>query len=213
MKILFRLFLFTVVSGLSFSCSNGPQEETAQVVDASAAIPLTKEGQLANLAELEKKAHISLQLNDTLGNALVKAYVDYANAFPTDSTSADFLFKAAEVSTALRQYQNALTYYETITTKYITYKYVVESLFLQGHIYDDFLNQDDKAKAIYERLIAMYPKHKFAEDCNILIKNLGKTDEEIIKEFDKKNKEKSSANRQGRLMFPSFIVADNTLVS
>ncbi len=212
MRILTNLFLLTLVV-VFFSCSNNAHEETAPTAEANASAPLTREQQLSALSQIEEEVEKAVKINDSIGKALVKAYSDYANNFPTDSLAADFLFKAAEVSTAIGEYQNALSYYETITTKYIDYRYVVESLFLQGHIYDDFLNQDDKAKAIYERLIAMYPKHKFAEDCKILIKNLGKTDEEIIKAFDKKNKEKPSANRQGRLMFPSFIVADNTLVS
>jgi TolA-binding protein len=208
------IFVFFISSVTFFSsCSNDKVKEVVSSVEESKQIVITKDASYTIIKELEKTAHSSVLFNDSLGKAMVKAYSDYANAFPTDTFSPDFLFKAAEVSTALKDYQHALNYYETITNNYPNYKYCVESLFLQAHIYDDFLNQDDKAKIVYEQLIAKYPTHKFAEDSKIMIKNLGKSDEELIKEFKKKNNEKSSANRQPRLMFPSFIVADNTTIS
>lgn len=196
-----------------YSCSNTDKETAAEITN-SRSISTNKETYLAHIKELEQQAKGSLFFNDTLGKKLVKAYSDYAYGFPADSLSANFLFKAAEVATALGEYNPALIYYETITTKYPEYKYVVESLYLQAHIYDNFLNDDAKAKIVYERLISQYPTHKFAEDAKIQIKNLGKSDEELIKEFEEKNKnlEKSSANRHSRLRFPSFIVADNTLI-
>ena len=53
---------------------------------------------------------------------------------------------------------------------------------------DNFLNDDAKAKIIYEEVIAKYPNLSYANDAKAAINNLGKTDEELIKEFEKKNK-------------------------
>ena len=55
---------------------------------------------------------------------------------------------------------------------------------------DNYLNDDEQAKTIYEEVIAKYPTSTYANDAKAAIKNLGKTDEELIKEFKKKNGEK-----------------------
>ena len=120
----------------------------------------------------------------------VKAYSDFATYFPKDSLTPDFLFKAGEISTANQQYTSALTYYQTITSKYPKFKLVPESLYLQGYLLDNFLNDDAKAKIIYEQVIAKYPSLPYASDAKAAINNLGKTDEELIREFEKKNKKK-----------------------
>ncbi|MCE3279043.1 MAG: hypothetical protein K0S44_1234, partial [Bacteroidetes bacterium] len=65
-----------------------------------------------------------------------------------------------------------------------------ESLYLQGYLLDNFLNDEVRAKAIYEQVIAKYPDMPYSADAKAAIKNLGKSDEELIKEFQKKNKGK-----------------------
>lgn len=211
MKLLNLLTISCLVFVL-YSCSSSNDDKAVSASDSTTTSSPNREAYLATVKEFESKAKASMLLNDTLGKALVKAYSDFAFAFPADSLSADFLFKAAEVATALGQYEQALVYYQTITLKYPTYKFIVESLYLQGHIYDNLINDDVKAKVIYEEVIQKYPQHKFAEDAKIQIKNLGKSDEELIKEFKEKNKDKSSANRGNRFLFPSFIVADNIVI-
>lgn len=134
--------------------------------------------------------HKSLQLDPTTADLAVKAYDDFASRFPNDSLTPDFIFKAGEISTANHQYKQALMYYEKITAKYPNFKLAPESLYLQGYLLDNFLNDEVKAKAIYEQVIAKYPDMPYAADAKAAIKNLGKSDEELIKEFQKKNKGK-----------------------
>ena len=175
------LFFILLISG----CSNNNLKETMQ--SDSIAQP-NKEIYLNEIKKLESQLSSTETLNDTLATKVVKAYTDYAYTFVQDSLSPDFLFKAAEVAMGLKAYDKALIYYKSISDKYPSFRLKTESLFLQGYLYDNFLNDDVKAKQIYEQVIDKYPNDKLAEDSKAAITNLGKTDEDLIKEFQAKNK-------------------------
>jgi outer membrane protein assembly factor BamD (BamD/ComL family) len=149
-----------------------------------------KSGLLKHIQQLETDMHKSVHIdNITAGQALL-AYSEYYNNYPKDSITPDYLFKAGEIATAIQQYPQALGYYQTIVEKYPEYKLVQESLFLQASLLDNYLNQDEKAKVAYEQLIQKYPKSIYYNDAKAAINNLGKSDEQLIKEFKKKNGEK-----------------------
>jgi TolA-binding protein len=50
------------------------------------------------------------------------------------------------------------------------------------------LNNEQEAKSIYEKIIKEYPNTPFGDDSKNCLKNLGKTDEQLVEEFLKKNK-------------------------
>lgn len=64
------------------------------------------------------------------------------------------------------------------------------ALFLSAQLYDDpkMLNNEEEAKKLYEQIVKEYPKTAYAKDSKSCIKNLGKTDDELVQEFLKKNK-------------------------
>ena len=59
-----------------------------------------------------------------------------------------------------------------------------------AQVYDDasMLNNETEAKKIYEQIIKEYPNTAWERDAKVCIKNLGKTDEQLVKEFLKNNK-------------------------
>jgi len=182
MKTVKIIFSAAVMLALA-SCSNN--EPVQQV---SKEIP--REKFIEQIKQNETKMHASAQLDPNLGMLSVKAYSDFAKMFPEDSLTPDFLFKAGEIATACQQYSQAMIYYTGITEKYPDFKLAPESLYLQANLLDNFLNDDVKAKIVYEKVIAKYPTLPYAEDAKAAIQNLGKSDEELIKEFEKKNKGK-----------------------
>jgi outer membrane protein assembly factor BamD (BamD/ComL family) len=182
-----NLKLILASSVVLFICSCGTTDST----DSKGAVKEPARDQyIAQIKKCEADMHTSTELNNTVAAAAIKAYSDYVMFFPNDSLSSDYLFKAAEIATATKQYQQALIDYQTITTKYPGFKLVQESLYLQGYLLDNFLNDDVKAKVIYEQVIAKYPTSNYANDAKAAINNLGKTDEQLIQEFKKKNGQK-----------------------
>jgi len=176
-----KIILSAAVVFCLASCGN---DEPAQ--HGSKAIP--RETFIAQIRQYEAQMHKSMTLDPVLGMIAVKGYSDFAKLFPNDSLTPDFLFKAGEISTACQQYPQALMYYKEVYEKHPNFKLAPESLYLQGYLLDNFLNEDAKAKVIYEQVIVKYPNLPYAENARAAINNLGKSDEELIKEFKKKNK-------------------------
>lgn len=124
-----------------------------------------------------------------INKANAEKYVDicesYALAFPNDSLSASYLFKAAEMSRAMQSYGKTISLYDWIATYYSEDKNAPMALFLKGFLLENDLKKPEKAKEIYESFIQKYPNHAMAKDVNFLIENLGKSDKEIMEKIDK----------------------------
>jgi TolA-binding protein len=120
---------------------------------------------------------------------MIYAYTQYADAFPHDSASANYLFKAADVSINTFHSQQTIALFNRILTDYPNYSKAPQALFLKAFTFENYLSQLDSAKVNYSLFLKKYPHHPFANDAQISLDNLGKTPEEIIKEFkDKEGK-------------------------
>lgn len=137
----------------------------------------------------EKMMRSSQVLDNKIAELSISKYVAYADRFPMDSMSADYLFKAAEISTGIRRYEQSVELYRRIDKNYPAYPLAQESLYLQGYVLDNFLDKDGEARMVYEKVIEKYPSSPYAVNARDAIANLGKSDEELIREFKKKNKE------------------------
>ena len=143
---------------------------------------------------LEKRIEANKAANKLdlgLASAMVSAYDNFTRKYPKDSIGADYLFRAADISgNALQQFQQSASAYERIIFEYPAYPKMPEALFLAGFTYQDKLNNGVKAKEYYDKLLEKYPAHDLADDAKAMISFFGKTDEQIIEEFEKKNQEK-----------------------
>lgn len=59
-------------------------------------------------------------------------------------------------------------------------------------IYENQLHGAEKAKKLYEEFMKKYPDHELAKDVKFSLDHIGKSDEELIKEFEAKQKAKNS---------------------
>jgi TolA-binding protein len=190
-----QFLLSAILFGLLFgtSCHSGGSADKANADSARIrAIRNAKpdKDQFKEAVRLaEEKIKASKVFDAQVAAGAIKAYIDYANEFPNDSISADYYFRSAGLATASGNYDQAILFYNTVADKYPTYKYVVEAIYQEAMIYDsDLPGQDPKAKILYEQVIRDYPNHKLAADSKVAIQNLGKSDEELVKEFEKKNR-------------------------
>jgi len=185
---------FSVVILLA-SCSGNSAEKQAKADADSARARAVRSAHpdpriyADQVAEAEQKMKASTTLDVNLANRAIKAYLDFASTFPDDSRAPDYYFRAGGIAVAAGNYDQGIACYDHIVQKYPDYKYVVEALYQEAMIYDSNLpGQDEKARVLYEQLIHDYPKNKLADDAKAAISHLGKTDEEIVKEFEAKNK-------------------------
>ena len=118
---------------------------------------------------------------------LLTLYVERAEANPGDSRSPVYLFKAAELAMNLNRTQRALDLYNRVIYTYPEYEKAPECLFLMAFIYENSLQNYGKAKELYEMFLEKYPDHDFADDAQFSLQYLGKSPEELMREFEEKN--------------------------
>ncbi len=150
----------------------------------------TKEEKLKNIETLEAASYIdtvTYEINEKQANELVNAYADFAENFSNNENSPEYLFKAAEICRSIYEPQKAIDFYDKIILKYENFEKVPYCLFLKAFTYDNQLQDMIRAKENYSLFIKLHPKHDFADDAKILIDNLGKTPEELIKSFEDKS--------------------------
>ncbi len=57
-------------------------------------------------------------------------------------------------------------------------------MYLKAYVYENYLGDLEHAKMIYIEFLEKYPDNEFADDAEISIQNLGKSPEELIRQFE-----------------------------
>lgn len=162
------------------------------LVLASCGSTQTREEALAQVKQAEDHLYAKqdvFQFSDSLATVTIEAYNNFATSFPEDSLSAEYLFKAADLYRAQHKYEPALDIYSKIQQNYPNYKKVPQTIFLQGFVYENDVKDLEKAKERYSAFLEKYPEHELAKDVQFSLNNLGRSPEDIIKEFNQKIEE------------------------
>lgn len=117
---------------------------------------------------------------------MIDAYQDYADSFPQDSLSPHYLFRAADISLNVFHSDATIRLFDKIMTSYPQFEGVGHILFFKAFTYDYYLNQKEEAAIYYHQFLKQHPKHPFAKDAEISLQQLGKSPEEVLKEFTNK---------------------------
>lgn len=103
---------------------------------------------------------------------------------------ADLLLKAAGLAKTIANPQKAIELYSKLADQMPEHKKAPTALFMLGFVYENDLGDLDKAKSIYESFLQKYPDDPdFADDAQTALKMLGKSPEEIIREFERQNRD------------------------
>jgi TolA-binding protein len=128
----------------------------------------------------------SFKFDEALAQNAVDAYANFANSFPKDSLTPGILFKEADLLRAMHKYEAALDIYKKMETEYSNHPKAPHSLFLQGFVYENEVGDLKKAEEKYKVFLEKYPDHDLSDDVQFSLNNLGKSPEEIIQEFNRK---------------------------
>lgn len=105
---------------------------------------------------------------------------------PGEPQAAELLFKAAMTArTTGRNPVQALDIYDWIYDQFPGYEKSYQALFLKAFTLDNDMKKFDEARVEYESFLEKYPNDEFAVSTKFLLDNLGKSDDEIIKQFEK----------------------------
>lgn len=151
-----------------------------------------KETEISKIKGLESQIYndSTHSINHKVVIKLIDAYSHYASEFSDDSLAPKYLFKAGEIAMNTHMGTQSVFYFNKLQNNYPTYKKIPYCIFLQAFVYDSQLKKYDKAKEYYNLFITKYPNNELVKDAKISIKNLGKSLDEIVKEFEEKKAEK-----------------------
>jgi outer membrane protein assembly factor BamD (BamD/ComL family) len=126
------------------------------------------------------------------------AYSQFQENFPDDPEAPEYLFKAADLSISLSWGESAIAILDEFLQFYPNHKRAAEALFYKGFVYDNQINDDVKAGEFYRAFLKKYPDNAFAPSVQASLKNLGKSDEELIREFEKMNSDTSKKDTSAK---------------
>ena len=129
-------------------------------------------------------------LDNSVAEQAIRTFYDFASHCRQDTLAPVFLLKAGQVAQSIRKYTQAQAFFTKCIDDFPKFKSRGAAMFLLAQLYDDasMLNNESEARTIYHQIIREYPNSSYANDAKACIKNIGKTDEQLIQEFLKKNK-------------------------
>jgi len=146
---------------------------------------------LIEINDMEEKAKSDTVFDRNTGLRLLHAYQTYYNQHGRDSLSLHYLMEGARVADALGKYDKAIelliNYHDLIPDN----NRKAEAAFLVAFIYDDHKKDAEKAIEYYNRVIEFYPKSEWAQQAKSALHLVGKSDDDLIKFLDEKNKKAS----------------------
>ena len=178
---------------LLLGCNQNADKESVKPASTNVPEPLAKvvvlpkEELLKKIGELEKELYSAEELNETKAKKMISLYEMYYQNYFKDPVCADYLFKAGEIAENINQDYRAIGFYTKCYEEYPAYKLNELCLFRMANLYDFKLNNYIKAKALYMEVMTKYPKTDLAKDADAAIKMMGKSDQQMLKEFEKKN--------------------------
>jgi tetratricopeptide (TPR) repeat protein len=181
----YNLFAILVITSFVVACSNGGKKQEPT--------KLSEKTYLFQIDSMEKVLYANPEAgyNKDAALKMVNLYANTVTAYPLTPLAPDYLFKAGEISSSLSNSKKAIEFFKKAYEVYPDYSKAAYCLFLQAFIYENQLKQLGNAEQLYREVIKEFPKDKIAQDAQACINNLGKSDEQLIKEFEEKNKKNS----------------------
>jgi outer membrane protein assembly factor BamD (BamD/ComL family) len=146
----------------------------------------SRDKSVSEIQKFEKSLYSqqTFTFNKPKGDSLLQMYDDFITRFPADSLAPKFLFKAANLAITEGDGNKALSLLDQFIQKYPDNPKTPVCAFFKGYVYENVLKNMDLAKENYLLYIEKYPDDAFVKDAHMAIKNLGKTPEQMIKEFE-----------------------------
>ncbi len=191
--MLLRFVLLFTSSLCFFSCNSNSIAEKKQD-EKKDTIPVVELDECSKrFNEAKRLDNILLKatvVNNDIAEQAIEAFHKFSSNCKTDTLAPVFLIKAGQVAQSIRKYTQAQAFFTKCIDDFPKFKSRGAAFFLLAQLYDDasILNNESEARTIYHQIIREYPTSSYANDAKACLQNLGKTDEELVKDFLNKNK-------------------------
>lgn len=197
-QIILILLAAFVVFLLFYNCTGKQTEETAKAETKDSVAQnnsvYTSECRSLYLEAVKNDSIIlaATEVNPEVGNKAIKAFADFAYYCPNDTLAPVFLLKAGQIAASINNLPQAQVCFEKCYKDFPNFNNRGAAMFLLAQLYDEVsqLNDEDMARELYGKIIHNFPGTEWARNAVQARDLLGKTDEQIIKEFEKKNAKK-----------------------
>lgn len=147
----------------------------------------SRDKMLSKIAQMESAMKTTQKVDSSAVNELLGAYQNFASRYADDSLAPEYLYKAAGLAVGFNRGVQAVEIYESIINTYPAYKKIPECYFMEAFTYENSIGNIGKASEYYNKFLAKFPNHALADDAKSAIKFLGKSPEEMVREFEKMN--------------------------
>ncbi len=147
-----------------------------------------KEQNLKDISTAEKKLYAETEADRDKAIAMIDMYISFADEYPQDTLSPEYLFRASEIAMNFDQPHNAVRFLTRIEDNYTDFSKYASSLFMKAMIYHYNIQDLAKAKEYYNIYIEKYPDHTFVKDAKGALMFIDLNDEQLIDLFKDINK-------------------------
>lgn len=165
-SILFPLVAFSIMV-FAFACTSGIKKEMTVIE--------TLEKELTDQAARPDPDKLA---------SLLDAYTAFVDNHPADSMAPQYLYKAINLSMGVNNGVKAMQLTDRMLNEYPKDSRMPEVIFLKAYIYENQLSNLGLALKTYQDFLSRFPEHELADDVQAAIDNLGKSPEELIREFE-----------------------------
>lgn len=142
----------------------------------------------SKIEALEEKVNAQAATPDTANlNNLLSQYIDFVDNHPTDSLAPLYLYRGIRVKMSMNDGLGSMKLIDRFINQYTNTTSYPEVVFLKAYVYENLLSNYGRASEIYRDFIHAFPDHELQDDAQVAIQNMGKTPEELIKEFEARN--------------------------
>jgi TolA-binding protein len=125
---------------------------------------------------------------------LMSSYLNFVDKHPQDTSASQYLYKALNLAMGTNQGEKAMELANRTLNEYPKSEKIAETVFLKAFIYENLLSNLGLAQKTYNDFLSRFPDHELADDAQAALNNLGKSPEELIREFEQKAAEAATAD-------------------
>jgi len=174
------IFAFGIICLTACQSEENKEDATAGIVDLATEIKA-----LEDSVYTENREGFRL-MQEKNARLLIEKYEAFAKTAVEETEAIDALFKAISVAQYNKSYAKAAQLLKEIYTKYPKSNGAVRARFDEAYLYDDKIQNFDKAKELYEAFIKDYPDSKYTTTAEQCLSILGEDLDDILKRVQQK---------------------------
>jgi tetratricopeptide (TPR) repeat protein len=181
--------LFAIALTVSCSTDTGKKdsEESTTLASVDDAASGTIDPLMLEIRAMEARTRKDSVLDRATGLRLLRAYQDYYNKHPQDTTALNYIFEAGRVAVSMEKYQKAIELLANFHDGSANRQRKAEAAYLVAFIYDTHLHLPTKATNQYNKVIELYPESPWANQSRQALHLVGKSEEELLEFLKQKN--------------------------